>query len=71
MRAMIRQFDPEYFTVKNFIDNDTVDLYVNSKEDWACGDGGDSIVPPEAFLAIEKIYDYLNKRYKLEVNPFL
>ena len=68
---MIRQFDPEYFTVKNFIDDSTINLYVNSEQDWAWGDGGDSIVPAEAFLAIENIYEYLGKRYKLSTAKLL
>lgn len=70
-RAMIRQFDPEYFTVKNFIDDKTINLYIDTEQDWAWGDGGDSIVPAEAFLAIENIYEYLGKRYKLSTAKLL
>lgn len=68
---MIRQFDPEWYMLENFLDDDTIDLYVNTKEDWAWGDGGDSVVPSTAFFAIEKIYEHLGKRYKLSTAKLL
>lgn len=69
---MIRLFDPEWKVVDDFVDDTIFKEYANETQDWSWGDGrSDCVIPPSAFYVIEKINDYLGKRYKLSTAKLL
>lgn len=60
--------DKPYIEIKDFLDNSDLSLLNTDKEkkEWSWGDDGtDNTIPMSSHIFIEKIYDYLGKRYTL------
>lgn len=59
--------DNRYIEIENFLSDADLSIMETdrNKDEWSWGDETDDAIPMSSVVFIEKIYEYLGKRYKL------